>query len=198
MDQAAKSRKRDIRAEIRRKRSALNPAWVADASSVIARYVKDLPEFAGARTVLCYLALPEEVQTNSMIDFAWRDGKRVAVPAFDAGAKEYGAAWLAAGQRVIPGHWNVPEPAEPEWVAGVSFDVALIPGVAFDAAGTRLGHGMGWYDRLLARLGAGIEVRIGIGFDFQIVRDLPQEPHDVAMDAVVTERSIYRAGTPDR
>lgn len=194
MATADKIRKTEIRADMRRKRAALKPAWIADASAVIAGSVAVLPEFSRAGTVLCYLSLPEEVRTEAILDAAWRGGKRVAVPAFDAVAKEYAAAWLTPGTRVVPGHWNVPEPADPEWARDTTFDVALIPGVAFDPAGTRLGHGKGWYDRLLARLEGGIGAKIGIGFDLQIVSFLPREQHDIGMDAVVTERAVHRSG----
>jgi len=181
-----------IRADLRRQRQALAPEWVAETSAAIARRVAGLPEFEAAETVLCYLALPEEVQTEGLIRAAWAAGKRVAVPAFRAEKKEYAAAWIEPGQRLVAGRWNVPEPAAPDWVAGERLDAGVIPGVAFVAGGTRLGHGQGWFDRLLSRIGAGVSVKIGVGFDFQVVASLPGEPHDVDMDIVVTEKAVYR------
>ena len=188
----AGAQKAAIRADVGRQRQALAPGWVAETSGVIARRVAGLPEFEAAETVLCYLALPEEVQTEELIRAAWAAGKRVAVPAFRAEKKEYAAAWIEPGQRLVAGHWNVPEPAAPDWVGDERLEAGVIPGVAFSPGGIRLGHGKGWYDRMLARLGAGLGVKIGAGFDFQVVASLPGEAHDVAMNIVVTEKAVYR------
>ena len=109
-------------------------------------------------------------------------------------------AWLAEGEPLAPGRWSVPEPAAPRWVAAEDVDLALVPGLAFDAAGGRLGHGGGYYDRLLARAEPRIACRAGIAWACQIVDRVPTGPHDVRMDWVVTEKEIRRvapaAATP--
>lgn len=184
--------KTDVRAAMRQQRKALAPAWVAETSRRIAGRVTALPEFTAARTVLCYLELPGEVRTCDLIEAAWADGKRVAVPAFCKAMNEYAAAWAEPGREVVDGPWRVPEPAAPVWVGDERMDVAIIPGVAFSPAGMRLGHGKGWYDRLLSRMGTAAGVKIGVGFGFQIVPSLPGEAHDVAVDIVVTEEAVYR------
>ena len=71
-------------------------------------------------------------------------------------------------------------------------DTVLVPGVAFDARGGRLGHGKGFYDRMLARLGGRARCRIGVAFGFQIVEAVPCGPHDIRMEAVVVEARVYR------
>ncbi len=189
---AVSSQKADIRSDMRRRRKALAPAWVAENSRVIAIRVVALPEFTAARTVLCYLELPGEVRTHDLIEAAWADGKRVAVPAFCKAMNEYAAAWVEPGREVVDGPWRVPEPAAPVWAGNGRIDAAIIPGVAFSPAGMRLGHGKGWYDRMLSRMGTAAGVKIGVGFGFQIVPSLPEEAHDVAMDIVVTEEAVYR------
>ena len=92
------------------------------------------------------------------------------------------------------GHRGVREPAGRAVDPGV-VDIAIVPGVAFDPRGGRLGGGGGHYDRLLASL-APAAVRIGVAFSCQLVPHLPQEPHDQPVHLVVTERSVHRAARP--
>jgi 5-formyltetrahydrofolate cyclo-ligase len=87
---------------------------------------------------------------------------------------------------------GIPEPARPEWVEAV--DAIVVPGLAFDAGGGRLGHGGGHYDAMLAALGPG-PARIGAAFDCQVVGNVPTGPRDERMDAVVTETRCLRCGT---
>jgi 5-formyltetrahydrofolate cyclo-ligase len=87
-----------------------------------------------------------------------------------------------------------PHPAAPA-VALADLDLVFVPGVAFDAHGGRLGRGRGHYDATLAALPAGA-ARVGLAFDLQIVPEVPQEPHDAPLDAVVTESRVLFPLTP--
>jgi 5-formyltetrahydrofolate cyclo-ligase len=183
-----------IRDAIRARRRTLDPAWAAAAGAAAQARVTALPEFAAARTVLCYLAMAGEAGTAAILEAAWKAGKRVYVPAYDAGGRTYAPAELGPAAQVRAGHWNVPEPAEPRWMAAAGADLAVVPGLAFDRDGGRIGHGAGHYDRLLARWAGPRCFKVGFGFEFQIVAAAPLEAHDVRMDAVATEQALYRAG----
>lgn len=183
--------KEAVRAAALRRRSALGPECAAAASRTAQANLIGLPEFEAAGTVCCYLAMRGEVETGAVIDACLRAGKRVLVPAWDPRRCEYGLARLDASVRVAAGRAGVPEPVAPEWVwAGP--DLFVVPGVAFDACGVRLGRGGGHYDRLLSSPCAAAAFRAGLAFQCQIVDRVPAGARDVPMDAVVTEAGIYR------
>ena len=142
---------------------------------------------------MLYMALPQEVQTTAILAESQRQGKRVTVPV----VKPHGlvAAALPAGQpQFQPGPFSIPEPvvstatAPPE-----DIDCVLVPGIAFDRHGTRLGFGKGYYDRFLPRLPDTTHV-CGLAFSLQIVQHVPNMPHDVRMQSLVTERGVLLCG----
>lgn len=181
--------KQAARLEARARRAQLKPEDVAAWSQQIAERVQGLKEFRRAKVAALYLALPGEVQTASLLTACHRLGQRVCVPAFDNRAGRYRLAWLTANDILTVGRLEVPEPLEPVWVAQPdTVDVALVPGLAFDVSGRRLGHGRGWMDRLLEGLSA---YKIGLAFTAQLVTAVPRLAHDVLMDAVVTENKVY-------
>jgi 5-formyltetrahydrofolate cyclo-ligase len=181
--------KKTIRVEALALRAQLKPDDVTTWSAQIAERVQGLEKFRRAKVIALYLAMPGEAQTAPILAACHRLGQRVCVPAFDNRAGCYRLAWLTANDILAVGHWQIPEPAEPVWVAQPeTVDVVLVPGLAFDAACHRLGHGRGWLDRLLEGLSA---YKIGLGFAEQIMARVPVLAHDVLMDAVVTEKEVY-------
>ena len=90
-----------------------------------------------------------------------------------------------------------PAPTAPDPVEPTSVDVVVVPGLAFTAAGHRLGQGVGWYDRFLAGTRADC-LKIGVGFDVQVVDEVPTEPHDVPLDLVITESGVVGRPTDER
>ena len=173
--------KTDIRQEIRRRKAACSPGERAALSRDAAARLLEHPRWQTARTVLLYHALPDEVSTEALLFEARRQGKRVLLPVVvgdDLELREYrGAGAMAEGA------FHIQEPVG-EAVDDLSgLDLAVVPGVAFTRQGHRLGRGRGYYDRLLSRIS---EVyKIGLCWPFQLVDDLPAEPHDIPMDAVV-------------
>jgi 5-formyltetrahydrofolate cyclo-ligase len=168
-------------------------------SRIICRALADLPEYAAARSVLFYVDIRAEVRTQPFLPTALAEGKEVVVPYCRADRLELfrleSMADLAAGS------FQILEP-RPELrvqsqrrVAIDQIDLVIVPGVAFDRDGARLGHGQGYYDRLLA--GARRQTpRIALAFECQIFPTLPTAQHDVPMHVIVTERAIYRVGQP--
>ncbi len=194
---ALRLHKRALRAQARTRRAALTPRAARQAGERIQRAVLRLPEWAAARRVCLYLALPGEVQTGRLRAACRRAGVEVWVPAYDPRSRAYRPAVLAPGARLTAGPHGVAEPARPAWVCpGARADVALVPGAAFDRAGGRLGRGGGHYDRLLAGAPLRRAWKAGLAFACQVVGRVPMGARDVRLDAVITETGVCRRSAP--
>lgn len=138
------------------------------------------PPFQQAGTVLLYYSLPDEVCTHAFIR-KWCDRKRLLLPVVVGDDLELRCYTGPADMAI--GAYGIAEPVGPAFTELSAIDVAVVPGVAFDAAGHRLGRGKGYYDRLLPHLRA---VKVGICYPYQLLAEVPAEPFDVRMDAVVS------------
>ena len=168
-----------IRRRLEAGRSVLSAADVARLSAAACARVLAMPAFARARHVVVYAAMGNELDPAVIAERAAEQGKTVYHPRPSGERPGFAAASAGAGG---PGR---PITVLSPRVDGVLF---VVPGVAFDARGVRLGRGLGWYDRALAEHPHG--VRIGLGYDFQIVPDLPEAPWDIRMHAVVSEARV--------
>jgi 5-formyltetrahydrofolate cyclo-ligase len=179
--------KRALRAQMIGARDAIDPALRAKASRTIAARLQELPSFAGARTVLLTLPFRSEWDTLPLVLHALAAGRTVAVPRVNAITRMlelFAIADPACDAGV--GLQGIPEPLPHcRELDPVAVDWVLVPGVAFDREGRRLGYGGGYYDRLLPLLSRDA-TRIAGAFDLQIVDRVPAGPHDVTLDAIVT------------
>jgi 5-formyltetrahydrofolate cyclo-ligase len=189
-----------MKAELRRRgrsaRQALSREEVREKSRRIARRLLTRPEYRAAGTVFCYLEHGREVETSEIIAAALREGKRVAVPLVEARGKGIRAAAIRDLEKdLAPGFRGIREPADRSGpgVDPRELDLAVVPGTAFDLSGNRLGRGGGHYDTFLPRLRDGA-ARIGLAFECQIMERIVGEPHDVKMDAVITEDRAVEPG----
>lgn len=185
------TRKEAIRTRIRAQRSVLTARQIRLASARIQRAVLKLPEWIAARRVGLYLALPQEVQTKALLAACWKTGKQVLVPVYFAKKRNYRWCALRKGAALKTGFFSVPEPARRRYERPRA-NVVITPGLAFDRRGGRLGHGRGYYDRLLAVPGAQRAFKIALALENQMIARVPMGARDVRVDAVVTERSVYR------
>jgi 5-formyltetrahydrofolate cyclo-ligase len=183
-----RDRKAALRVSARSARRELQPGERRDASEAIVARLRRLPELHGVRTVLLYAALPEEVDVGGLVAPLREAGVRTLFPRVRGDVLELVAA--ADLLTLTLGHRGIQEPVGPAIDPDV-VDAAVIPGVAFDLRGGRLGHGVGHYDRLLATVPED-RARIGVCFSCQLVPQVPREPHDQAVDVVVTERATHR------
>lgn len=184
--------KQGIREQVREKRAALGSDWIEQASGQIRGHVSAMSDFATARSVGSYIALPREVQTAGLTDDAAKNGAAVWVPAFRSETGSYEFARWSGDMQLEVGPMRVPQPAEPKWLADEGMDLVLVPGMAFDPCGGRVGYGGGNYDRLL-RVNAeraNCAVHIGLAFDFQVFDRVPMDAHDVPVDLVVTQKGV--------
>ena len=157
-------------------------------SEAIWRKVFRLKAFRQAKTVGCYVALPYEVQTWGLIEEMLSRGKRVVVPVTRPRTKRLALSEVRDPHAELTRRvFGVPEPA-PSAMRPVSvrdLDVVLVPALAFDRRGHRLGHGHGYFDRFLARLPKTTPT-VGLAFRFQLLDRLPTARHDHAVQAILT------------
>lgn len=185
-------RKAALRGELLAVRNGLDPAWRAGASATIVATVAGLPEVAGARAALGYAAVGTEVNIDALLRTWLVNDVALHLP-FVTG-EDLGVAPVAdLDVDCAPGWGGVrePDPRRRRPVAPGGLDVAVVPGVAFDLDGRRLGYGGGHFDRLLARLRPSAPV-VGVAFSTQVVGRLPADEHDVAVHVLVTEQGVTR------
>jgi 5-formyltetrahydrofolate cyclo-ligase len=165
---------------------------IIEYSEAISEKIKSLTEYEQAMSISSYVAMPEEVQTEDIIKEALRLGKKVLVPVIPPQGRALIFSELFDFSELEPGHFGILEPRSeslrPRMLS--TAQIALVPMVAWDERGFRLGHGAGYYDMALAHLKG--TVTIGLGFEVQRVYQLPTEPHDVRLKMIVTERRILR------
>lgn len=182
-----------LRSEVRARIAAMPEERRASDSAEVVRHIVADATWRAARSVLLFMPLPDEVRIRPLMDAAWAAGKSVALPASDAATGAYVARRVLSGADLRPGRFGILEPREecPE-VPFSALDLVLVPGIAFDRAGNRLGRGRGFYDRMLAL--SPDAVSCGVGFDGQVVARVPVEPHDVKLHRVWTPTGQILAG----
>jgi len=179
----------DTKATLRRRLRAELKSLVADsrasASTELCMRVRASAAWQSARAVLVFFPDASEPDITPLLEDALTKGKLLALPRFDTATAAYEPVQITdLAREVVAGPFLVREPvAGCPRVALNRLDLALVPGLGFDAHGGRLGRGKGHYDQLLAGFSG---LKIGVAFDCQIVAEVPREPHDIALDAVVT------------
>jgi 5-formyltetrahydrofolate cyclo-ligase len=173
------------------RRGLSEPERLARSRRVWERVVA-LSCYQQARVVLGYMAFDHEVLTDGLIRQAMASGKQMVLPMVQADRQGLALYVIEELERdVAPGYCGIlePQPQRTRVVAPETLDLALVPGVAFDLRGGRLGFGVGFYDRLLSQLPRDIPT-VGLAFDFQVIPQLPSQPHDVMLAAIVTESRV--------
>ncbi len=175
----------------RRMRAVLTPLDAAAAGAAAASFQRLLeaqPCWQAAQSILAFLPMPDELDVRPVLLRALQAGRRVVLPRYRPATRDYEVCAVAnlAGD-LQAGAFGIAEPAAHCPVFPLSaLDFVLVPGLAFDEAGRRLGRGKGFFDRLLAEVRGGT---CGVGFDTQIVAEVPVEPHD---------RPVMYLATPTR
>lgn len=168
------------------KRQVLEKNFVGQASRIITQSVLGEIKKLAPANILVYLAFANEVDTVELVR-QLPAGTRVIVPKYFERTGKYQLVSLENLADLEEGAFGILQPRSSRVVDPKLVDVAIIPGVAFDKRGVRLGYGKGVFDRLLANSKA---YKIGLAYDFQIVRRLTREQHDLVMDKVVTESRV--------
>ncbi|MFB6077320.1 MAG: 5-formyltetrahydrofolate cyclo-ligase [Candidatus Nanohaloarchaea archaeon] len=176
--------KETVRDRMRERRADLPPAARDERSRDVLRAVADLDRPAQSDTVFVYVSTGNEVRTGPLIDDLLDGSGTVAVPVMVDG--EMHASVLHGRDELEPGRFGLPQPADDSIrrLPPDDIDVAVVPGVAFDTEGNRIGRGSGHYDRYLPSVDG---PAIGLAYRFQVVDRIDPDPWDVPVDTVVTE-----------
>lgn len=171
--------KKELRSHIKALKRQHTKVSLIEQSSLILNKLESHKDFIEAKTVMLYSSLPDEVQTIEFIE-KWRHKKRIILP-------------TVVGDDIIPveltddtdfaiGDFNILEPQNKPYNG--SYDLIIVPGVAFDKYGNRIGRGKGYYDRFLSKH---MDIkRIGICFDFQLIERVPTEDNDIRMHEIIS------------
>lgn len=176
--------KYEIRNKIKALRLALNQEERLSAADAVFERLESTAAFQLAEKILMYHSLPDELETHRFLS-KWKDRKKFFLPRVNGVNLEilpYDESRLEIGS------FHIEEPKGDEIHPVDEIEVIIVPGVAFDREGHRMGRGKGFYDRLLETAKA---TKIGIAYDFQMLDTVPTDPHDVAMDVIITESSTY-------
>jgi 5-formyltetrahydrofolate cyclo-ligase len=179
--------KKILRDHARALRSSLSPAEILEKSGRICRNV--LGVLDGTNPLLVYASKPPEVNTQALIQLLIRQGKTVVVPIIEKDTKTLRLSYLDDPAVLQESTFRVPEPVGHELPALASdLKAVIVPMLAFDKKGNRLGYGAGYYDRFLSSHPH--LTRIGLAFAFQEVEEIPADATDAGMDIIVTDTSI--------
>ena len=157
----------------------------ASAAEEVFAQLEKTAAFMMADNILMYHSLPDELQTIKFLR-KWQDRKRFFLPRVNGVNLDI---LPYEETRLELGSFHIEEPTGEDVVDVSDIELMVIPAVAFDRKGNRLGRGKGFYDRLLSTSKA---TKIGVGYEFQLFDDIPSEPHDVAMDMVITQKTLIK------
>ncbi|MDE7426437.1 MAG: 5-formyltetrahydrofolate cyclo-ligase [Muribaculaceae bacterium] len=181
-----KKTKQDIRTAIKAQKSLLSPREKQLAAAAVFEALEQTAAFMMADNILMYHSLPDELSTLEFID-KWHTRKRFFLPRVNGVNLDI---LPYDRSRLHLGAFNIEEPDGDDSISMDQIEMVVVPAVAYDRQGNRVGRGKGYYDRLLAETKA---VRVGVAYHFQLVDSIDDVmPHDVAVDYVITERSLIK------
>jgi 5-formyltetrahydrofolate cyclo-ligase len=178
--------KENLRRECHKKLNGLQKDVKESSSLVIWEKLYSIPQFSDANTVSIYVSKDNEVETSGIFESLWADGKKVVLaPRIHGDILEM--CEVRSIKNFVDGPYGLKEPSGFALPYGGDIDVVVVPGLAFDERGTRLGRGKGYYDRFLK---SNKTYAIGLAYEVQIHKNLPKDAHDMSMDMVITEKRI--------
>lgn len=182
-------RKKAIRKLLSVKRDALSGKARRKKSLLIAGRVSSFKRYKRANRVMFYVTHRSEVQTEKMMETAWKDKKMVAVPVIESCKIKLRASRISCWRNDLePKTFGIREPKSGrcKFVPAKSIDLVFIPAIAFDLSGGRIGYGKGYYDDWLRNFPK--RKRVGLAFDFQVLKSLPKSRRDLSVGTIITEK----------
>ncbi len=185
--------KQTLRRALLNRRNAIPPEVRRVKDRLIQENLTALEEYRRARVIFIFASFRSEVDTFGIMDHARAEGKSIVLPRVDRDSRTLVLFSVPVSSRLRPGFMGIPEPdADAEQRTEITeVDLVVIPGACYDEAGNRLGYGGGYYDRLLSGLRESVPV-IAPAYEEQIVGEVPAEPHDIRVHAIVTDRRTIR------
>lgn len=185
--QKLRREKNQVRELLAQKRRILTKDMVQQLSAEVLVHLEQLPAFQSAQTVLIYYPTHNEVDVLPLIK-RYKKEKTFLFPVVHR--RNMTACPYEGNAKMHRGKFNIPEPTTEPYIGKI--DLIILPGVGFDLCGNRLGRGGGYYDRYLANLTRGT-VLVGVGYDFQLIEEVPAARHDKRLGYIVTNRGITKA-----
>lgn len=185
----ASEQKAELRKEISVKLKAISPAVrIAESIELCARLETQLQS---AHAILFFAPMLDELDIWLLMQKFLGSNKVCALPSFNSATEHYSARRICDLENdVAVGKFGIREPnSRCEEISPDKFDLVLVPGLAFDASGNRLGRGRGFYDRILATASG---IKCGVAYDFQLLEKIPVEPHDAKVDFIVTPKRCVK------
>ena len=191
-----------LRTQMLQLRSQLKPKFLENSAKRIGGQVAVLQAFKDAKVIMMYHSFRGEAGTHPLLQYSLNIGKTVVLPiTVKTDSQSEGvppvyhleAYAVPSMEALKPGAMGImePDPLQCTPVDPSDIDLIIVPGVAFDAVGGRIGYGKGYYDRFLPQLRDDVPV-IGLAYDFQVLPRVPQEATDIRMDLIVTEKGILK------
>ena len=178
-----------LRKEMRALRDGFSDEYIEACSRKITAAFMESDIYKSSGAVMIYLSIGSEVRTDALLKKIFEDGKVCAVPVVRG--KEIKISRFYKDGALVRSAFGIPEPEFPEYCGISGIDVIVIPALAYDARGYRIGYGGGYYDRLLSRVGSDIAL-VGFCYDKLIVDNIDYQPHDIKTEIVISDkRMIY-------
>lgn len=197
VNEALQADKKKMRDAVLLSRDAMSPAARTSASRAILEKISAMPQYEKAKVVLTYMGFGTEIDTRPFFERIIADGKIAVLPRVDRATQTLILHSARGMSELLTSKYGILEPGtDAPIVAVTNVDFVLMPGVAFDRNGNRLGYGRGYYDKLMSTANPAL-MRVAAGFSCQIVGSVPVGPHDKKVDCIITENEIIKT-THDR
>ena len=181
--------KNHIRTKIKSQRNSISKEEVLSKSTLASELFLSSEEYASASVLMLYMPLGNEMDTSIVISQALNDEKKVVLPVTDVENVDIIPYYITDVTNFKDGAYAIREPQNGTLAKPDEIDTVIVPGIAFDYHGGRIGFGKGYYDRFLSKFKG---TKVGFCYDFQLTDNAYSEPHDVMMDYVVTNDGIYK------
>lgn len=183
--------KKSLRKEILQKRAKISKEDNIIMSNMVSSSIYKMPEYQNAKTIMCFISFANEIDTKELIETAIKQGKSVVIPITIPETKELKPSQILDFSELEKGFYNILTPKEEfiRYIDPSTIDLILVPGVVFAKDGYRIGYGGGYYDRFLSKVDSSVP-KFAIGFDLQVVDNVPKESFDIPVDLIITEKRI--------
>jgi 5-formyltetrahydrofolate cyclo-ligase len=175
------------------KRNSLPAEKLEKKSALIGEKLLALPEFQKAEKLMLYFSIKNEVGTRPLIKECLKQGKQVFLPKTEFEKKKIILTQISSIEEVKKTRQGLFEPIGAKTAKASELDLIVVPGVAFDREGNRIGMGRGFYDELLRKTSTKVKL-VGLCFEENLAEEVPTESHDVKMNLIVTDKQVIRIG----
>ena len=181
-----------IRKEILKTRDDIEVVLKKEYDSIIFKRLINSDTYKNANKIFTYISFGSEVDTKEFIKYALSDNKEIYVPKTDKGKREMVAMTINSLDNMGVDKWGILEPKTVEEdKIGEEFDLIIMPGVAFDKFGNRIGYGGGYYDKYISRKNIKCP-KIALAYDLQIIDKIQCEEHDIKADGIISNKEFIK------